>query len=162
MDILYPLLILNCRMSLVFLLLVAFHTFFGFLYFHGLMASNALLMIGSEESGLHEVHFIKRLAVTGDATRRFHACRAVVVAALADRGLVIVEVGSQFASLLAPIHSLDKARYNHPVREGHPFILVDKTVYRDLFRDLLHRVGSLHRLSGLKKPLRQRYLSFGG
>jgi hypothetical protein len=109
MDILYPLLILKWRMSLLFPFLVAFDTFFGFLYFHGLMASHALLMISSKESGLHEVHFVKRPAVAGNTAGRFDACRAVVVAALADRGLAVVKVGGQLSGLLALIHFLNDA-----------------------------------------------------
>ena len=92
---------------LVFPFLVAVDTFFRFLYFHGLMASHALLMVGPDDPRSREISLVKGLAVTGETSGWFHTCRAVVVATLADRGFVVVKVRGQLSRVFALIHPLD-------------------------------------------------------
>ena len=92
---------------LVFPFLVAVDTFSWIAYFHSLMASHALLMVGPDDPRSRGISLVKGLAVTGHTTGRCHTCRAVVVATLADRGFVVVKVRRQLSRVFALIHPLD-------------------------------------------------------
>jgi hypothetical protein len=109
MDISVPLVILICGMSLLLPFLVAFDTLFRFLYFHGLMASHALLVISPQESWLHEIPLIKGIAVAMAALGRLLALRAMVVAPLAHCARVIVKISGKLRGLFAPVHSFNQA-----------------------------------------------------
>ena len=74
------------------------------------------------------------------------ARRAVVVATLADRALVVVKVRGKPGGLFAFIHLFQQDSRQSFGEEVRPVHTCPQGLYKTIFRDLLHRVSAFHRL----------------